>query len=139
MTDVIPPYFDGTRNPSEVLLTYDVVLTPHGVTSRATYTVPAGRAAIWEMATTMLHRIAAATALGQCAAIWQYIRADATAINLVETRQQDNTVGAITRDNIPVRVYMGAGDKAQLITLDQGTGTSSVEFIGDAKLVEFTP
>jgi hypothetical protein len=132
-----PAYFESSRNPvSRALSTYTYV-APHASTERATYTVPAGRKAVVETLSAMLHRAAASTGTWQYFGNWQLTSAAGQQTFLLECRSSDTTANATRIENIGLALVMQAGDRLAFLTADAGSSGGNVEYQGDAKLTEF--
>lgn len=116
-----PNYYD--RNPEGVLPDFAGSASPHALTTRDTYTVPAGRKAYLEYIGLMVRRATAATTPLRFAAIITFFDTVLNkARNLDEVWSLTNTVGSGDRDSVASSIHLTTGDIITLQTIDESTG-----------------
>ncbi|TAJ19063.1 MAG: hypothetical protein EPO65_07665 [Dehalococcoidia bacterium] len=131
-----PNYYD--RNASDVSLNWNTGGTgPHAATTRATYTVPAGKKALVESAVVYLQRLVAQSSIGLVsisASVWSAGGSFLYNVAIVTsyTGSGYQAPAAQHQSNIGV---LFAGEVLKLISVDYGTD-GTVAYDGSVKIVE---
>lgn len=110
-------------------------VAPHAATIRATYTVPAGRAAIVEIAQASIIRDAAPAPASIASGRVRYLPSFGGTLWLCEAVIFDAAVGARDVSAVGLTLYMAAGDTIDLETFDGSTG-GTVRYAMTAKVTE---
>ena len=117
-----PAYYD--RGASSVITVYSATATPHGATTRATYTVAAGYKALVEVSAATTQTVTAPAVAGRTVAFVQLsngsvsgtlARIDQTAATVAATYVLRQGQGSPT---------LYAGEYTEILTLDLSTGGS---------------
>lgn len=109
--------------PSKVNPFYNVAaVAPHAVTTRWTYTVPAGRFCVLESAYAWALRDAAAAPAGLVIALVQYTPSGGVSNRVVTAAFLNAAVDTNRQMNWGSELRMKAGDKLEGVTLDLSTG-----------------
>ena len=128
-------YYD--RNATDVSINYfNAALAPAGATTRASYTVPANRAARLEGAMALVRRITAAAPVGLYAGQVQLQPGGAGNDDVAASFNIGNAIDNGYAVNAGDAGHLVAADKIALITQDASTG-GTVLFDLTAKLTEF--
>ncbi len=127
-------YYD--RNPLEKSLSYIATgVAPHPVTTRATYTVPAGKKAFITSAYAAVFVDAAKTTLAQ-----NYANVEATqnvgGVVLARAFARGTAIGSGETSAVGVQTLLSAGDAIQLTTIDQSTGGTAA-YVASCTAFEF--
>jgi hypothetical protein len=107
------------RNPASIVLAFSILPAPHGVTVRATYTVPAGRALrLHGVAMSMTRTIPAAPS-----SVMQIIF-EAVGVGTILQMEMwtNNTIGDRIAREVAVEGWYGAGRVLRFTTSDSSTG-----------------
>jgi len=121
------------RNPSDVsIIMAHQTVGPHTVTTRATYTVPAGKKAFVAATHCEMRRITAASSLGTA-----YIYFTWAATNGIVVSFSNNTVGAEVRDGLQIGSVLFTGQSLLIRTMDDSTG-GTITYGGTAIITEFS-
>lgn len=109
--------------PTKVTGVYSgAAVAPHGLTTRWTYTVPAGRFCIVELMRVFLLRETVAAPAAVAAALVTYTPSGGAAGFICNAQLLDNTVGAKEKENWGSELRLQAGDVLQGQTVDGSTG-----------------
>jgi len=111
-------------------------VAPHAVTTRLTYTCPAGKKAMVEVIMVRVRRASAATTLGTCGTYTMVTPSGGGTKEIVDAFINDNTVNARDQSAIGASLVMIAGDVLDLKTYDNSTGGTCDYFVC-YKLTEF--
>ena len=127
----------GDRNPSNKVPAYAATgVAPAVATSRATYTVPAGRKADVETILLQINRATAAGTPGLFQGYLQYTPSGGSAVTIASTQSITNTVGQGDEVNEAPSLTLLAGDNIQLWTVDAST-TGTVNYTLSVVLTEY--
>lgn len=129
--------FSFTRNVVQINNT-SLGVGPHIATTRATYTVPAGRVAIVQFANVSALRVSAPGASGIIEVYCQYTPNGGTAQNVVFSFLNSAVVGAFAQSILGTPFYMFEADKITVGDLDQSTG-GTMNFFQSVGILEFAP
>jgi len=130
-----PDYFD--RNPLAKDLGYSAAgIGPHGSTTRATYTVPAGKKAYLEVIAAHIRRQTAAAPVGLVRALFIYTPFGGSSWYPTLITLATNGVSDAAHGELSGLGLLAAGDLIRLLTEDLSTG-GTVEYQGIIKAVEF--
>jgi len=130
-----PAWYD--RNPIQIVADFESWSAgPHTVTDRLTYTVPAGKRALLELAQVKLYRVTAATTAGIARIILALTPSGGSTEYILEAHIRGNTVGDKDSAEIASALILMAGDALVLKTVDPSTG-GTIDYVGSYKITEF--
>jgi len=129
-----PEWYD--RNPIHRLYGYSGNLAPHSVTTRWTYTVPAGKKAFLELAAVHHIKTAAATTVVNSYSSILITPSGGSLTELIAAQIYTNAVGDKDRAETGHAAVLLAGDIIQFNTYNGDTG-GTVWHRGVAKITEF--
>jgi len=130
-----PAWYD--RNPiSRIDHYWGLTVAPHALTTRLTYTVPAGKKAILEALQVRCIRRTAATTVGLVYAVAYITPSGASEKELLDCYLFTNNVGDKDGQALQGTVTLFAGDVLGLKTYDGSTG-GTVDYFLAYKLTEF--
>lgn len=130
-----PNYYD--RNATSKQSSYvGGPLAPHSVTTRWTYTVPAGKKAYVESCYVDIIRGSAATSGPSCKAFIRVTTSDSTIGTLCATGGEFNTLNALISQTVSNVGLLAAGDLVQSDSYDNSTG-GTLYIVMTAKYTQF--
>jgi hypothetical protein len=131
-----PDWYD--RNPKSVVLSSQAVYSPHGTTQRWTYTVPAGKKAIFELAQLTMRRITVGTVFsGQnCYMSLTPNGGSPYQILYCELLNASPAIGDKELVSTQGTIVLCTGDAISVSDQDAGTG-GTIEFTEIMKYTEF--
>jgi len=115
---------------------YGQGVSPHAVTTRLTYTVPAGKKAMVEVMQVRVRRASAATTVGLAGAYVMLTPSGGVIKEILDTGINDNTVNARDNNALGGTMVLCTGDQLDLKTYDLSTGGTCDYFVC-YKLTEF--
>lgn len=131
----LPAYFD--RNPQAEHLYYsDTGVSPHSLTVRATYTVPANKKAIVSEIYLAVMRYDVATTYLVPAIFVRYTPSGGTARFIASASRHDNKRWEWTKIHLTNVLIMEEGDKLELLTEDGSTG-GTCQYHGNVCIYQF--
>jgi hypothetical protein len=107
-----------------------VLLAPHSLTTRLTYTVPADKQAVVSSLFVGWETDAVGSVVGRCEVRYNITPSGGSAVEIFNGLYVSDTVGQILQWTIPVRYHLVAGDLIEVSTLQPGTGGTVDWFIG---------
>lgn len=96
-------------------------LAPHGVTTRANYTVPANRKALISNLYSRALRDTVAAPVG-IVRVWFVKNIAGAAIYTIDSMSISNVLGLLWEHNVPMQYFLKAGDTVEFQTMDASTG-----------------
>jgi len=111
-------------------------VAPHAVTTRISYTCPAGKKAMIEVLQVRVRRVTAATTLGLCGAYAMLTDAVAGAKEILDAYLNDNTLNVRNEAAIGTALIMVAGNTIDLKTYDTST-VGTCDYFMSYKITEF--
>ena len=130
-----PNYYD--RLPSSVFATCDILVGAHAATVRASYTVPANRAAFIETVWLFVIKVAPTAPADFFGIACDFLPNGGSVANidqLTDNFAGNGILGPITLTSFG---YMQTGDRIRLVTTDSATGGNAF-YRGTVKGIEFT-
>jgi len=125
------------RNPATRTVYYNGSgVAPHSYISRGSYTVPAGKKAVLELAFIQTYRLAAATTVAAVIADIAFTPSGGSAQLLQQLWHMDNTLYVVRDKTVPMSICMQVGDRIDIDTGDGSTGGTN-SYIMLLKLTEF--
>ena len=127
-----PAFYD--RNAAGNVASYGATVAPHGVTTRWTITIAAGKKAFSELLVIYMERNTAATTPGTLLGIWQCN--SGTFVNQYST---SNTVGYVSSQTYTPTTTLYAGETSSALTADGSSGATpgTVTFVINFKYTTF--